>query len=92
MDCATQSLCPPLPTFDSGLNGLAHTTLNVGILLQHVTLPVHASVRPPKPPGFVQRKVALGQQVQTLLVIALSQIRHGPVEVLVSDVQVLSGL
>ena len=74
------------------MNGLAHTTLNVGILLQQVTLTVQASVHPPKPPGFVQRKVALGQQVQTLLVIALSQTRHGPVEVLVGDVQVLSGL
>ena len=78
----------------SGLNGLAHTTLKVGmhILLQPVTLPVQTSVRPPKPPGFVQRKIALGQHVQTLLVIPLSQTRHGPVEVLVGDVQVFSGL
>ena len=85
-------LYQPFPTSDSGLDGLRHTPLNVCILLHQLDLPVQEMVRLPKSPGLVQGEVALGQQAQALLIVSGSQARHGPVEVVVEDLQVLTGL
>ena len=90
MESATESVSSP--TLDPGLDGLGHASLNIGILLQQITLAVQATVRPSIPPGLVQRKVALGQQTEALLVVPLSETGHGPVEVIVGDLQVLTSL
>ena len=91
-DIQTVSTYLFFPTSDSGLDGLRHAPLNVDILLQMLNLPVQATVRLPKSPGLVQGEVALGQQAQALLIVPLAQAGHGPVEVVVEDLQVLTGL
>ena len=77
MESATESV--PSPTLDPGLDGLGHASLHVGILLDQITLAVQATVRPSISPGLDQRKVALGQQTEALLVVPLSETGHGPV-------------
>ena len=86
------NLCLASLTLDSGFNGLGHTALSEDILHHQNTFPLQATVRPPKSPGLVQGKVAFGQQGQTLLVVQLPKTGHGPVEVVLGDLQVLTSL